>query len=221
MSDFTKGEAGTERGGTTSQGRSSPREYPAELEFDVTIGDELHLRIRPIRPDDAQLLVTFHSRLSTDSVYRRYFSMHPELSDAEVVHLTTVDYFDRLAFIVQDGTHLVAVGRYDRIPGTTEAEVAFVVADEYQRRGIGLLLLEHLAEEAWRLGITTFVAETQAGNMDMMGVFENAGFPVTSKIEDEIISVRFPIQPTPESERLRAERLTIEQPSDRGYHFEC
>lgn len=213
MSDFTERGAGTERGGTASQGRSSPRAYPDELAFDVTTSEGLHLHMRPIHPGDAALLVNFHSRLSTDSVYRRYFSMHPELSDAEVVHLTTVDYLDRLAFIVQDGDALIAVGRYDRIPGTTTAEVAFVVADDYQGKGIGLWLLEHLAEEAWSLGLTAFVAETQADNMYMMSVFESAGFPVTTRIEDEIISVRFPIEPTPASEELRAKRLEHEQAS--------
>ncbi|HUX04493.1 MAG TPA: GNAT family N-acetyltransferase [Acidimicrobiales bacterium] len=218
MSDFTDRGAGTERGGAASQGRSSPRAYPDELAFDVTTSEGLHLHMRPIHPGDAALLVNFHSRLSIDSVYRRYFSMHPELSDVEVVHLTTVDYLDRLAFIVQDGDALVAVGRYDRIPGTTSAEVAFVVADKYQRKGIGLWLLEHLAEEAWSLGITTFVAETQADNMDMMSVFESAGYPVKSRIEDEIINVRFPIEPTPRSEELRAQRLEHERPSNQREH---
>lgn len=184
--------------------RSAPeiRAYPAELECDVTTrtGETLHMR--PIRPEDAELLVHFHLSLSSGSIYRRYFSFHPELSEREVQHLTQVDYVDRLALIVQDGDRLVAVGRYDRIPGTSEAEVAFLVADPYQHHGLGLLLLKHLADAARALGITTFTAETQADNRGMLGVFNDSGFPVTSTIDDEVVSVSFPIEPT-EASRAR------------------
>ncbi len=190
----------------------SLRPYPSELVCDVVTDHGEILRLRPIRPDDAELLVRFHRGLSSDSIYRRYFSIHPELSDAEVRHLTQVDYVDRFAFIVESGNDLVGVGRYDRIPGTTEAEVAFIVADEYQHQGIGLLLLDHLADEAWSLGITEFTAETQADNRSMMGVFQASGFPVTSQLQDEVITARFPIQPTDQSRAsraARADRITL------------
>ena len=181
-------------------------EYPAELECDVVDGAGSMLHLRPIRPSDADRLVAFHDRLSAKSVYRRYFSVHPELSSKEVVHLTTVDYVDRMAFIVNDGDEMVAVGRYDRISGTDEAEVAFLVADRYQHHGIGALLLEHLANAARPVGITAFTAETQADNRGMMGVFLDSGYPVTSRLEDEIFDVRFPIEPTEASQALRAEQ---------------
>jgi GNAT superfamily N-acetyltransferase len=184
----------------------SVRPYPSELARDVVTDHGEILQLRPIRPDDAELLVRFHRGLSPDSIYRRYFSIHPELSDIEVRHLTQVDYVDRFAYIVESGDALVGVGRFDRIPGTTEAEVAFIVADEFQHRGIGLLLLDHLADEAWSLGITEFTAETQADNRSMMGVFLASGFPVTSKLEDEVITARFPIQPTDQSRASRASR---------------
>ena len=185
---------------------STSRVYPAELACDVvTDGGEL-LLMRPIQPDDATLLVDFHRRLSPDSIYRRYFSVHPELSDDEVRHLTQVDYFERFAFIVELRGELVGVGRFDRFPGTNEAEVAFIVADEYHHQGVGLMLLERLAEVAWSLGITTFTAETQADNRSMMGVFHASGFPVTSTMEDEVITARFPIAPSDASRASRARR---------------
>jgi len=191
------------------------RPYPSELSCDVVTESGVFLHLRPIRPDDAELLVRFHSGLSSDSIYRRYFSIHPELSEAEVRHLTQVDYVDRFAFVVEDGSDLVGVGRFDRIPDTTEAEVAFIVADRFQHQGIGLLLLDHLADEAWSLGITTFTAETQADNRSMMGVFEASGFPVKARMEDEVITATFEIRPTDESRASRARRKNRIQVSGR------
>jgi len=169
--------------------------YPEELVSDVAtrLGTTLHLR--PIRPDDAPLLVDFHRHLSLRSVYRRYLYVHRILSPAEVERFTRVDYVDRLALVAEDDQGLVAVARYDRTPGTSEAEVAFVVADRYQHHGIGTMLLVQLAAAAWPRGITTFVATTLMENREMLDVFANSGFPVTTAFEDGTVSVRFPITP--------------------------
>jgi GNAT superfamily N-acetyltransferase len=169
--------------------------YPAELECRVAVGDGLVVRLRPIRPADGGRLVEFHGKLSPRSVYRRYFFLHPNLSDAEVERLTHVDYVDRLALIAEAEGEIVAVGRYDRSPGSDEAEVAFVVADEYQHHGIGTLLLERLAAAAWENGVTTFVAQTLRENRAMLDVFHGSGFPVTSTSEYDTVRVRFPIEP--------------------------
>ncbi len=189
----------------TSRGGFVFWRYPRDLEVDMVTRTGATLRLRPIRPDDAEKLDAFHGRLSWDSIYRRYFLMHPSLTSAEVTHLTQVDYVDRMALVIEDGDQLVAVGRYDRYPSTTSAEVAFVVADEHQRLGLGLQLLEHLADAAWARGITTFTAETMASNRDMMSVFRRSGFPVASTFSDGEINVRFPIEPTDESRARREE----------------
>ena len=180
-----------------------PENYPRALDREVSLSSGELVHLRPIYPGDAERLVAFHSRLSSDSVYRRYFSFHPELSNNEVAWLTTVDYVDRLALIIEDDDQLLAVGRYDRVPGIDEAEVAFLVADEYQHRGMGMLLLHHLATAARRQGITTFTAETQANNRDMMGVFEGSGFDVSASLDAEVISVRFRIAPYDATENPR------------------
>ncbi|MGP0108236.1 MAG: N-acetyltransferase family protein [Acidimicrobiales bacterium] len=180
--------------------------YPADLARDEQTMGGATVHLRPIRPDDAARLVEFHKGLSVRSVYRRFFFVHSSLSPAEVDRFTHVDYVDRVAFVALDGLRLVAVGRYERRPETTEAEVAFVFADDYQRDGIGTLLLEHLAEAAWRNGITRFVAETLVENRDMLGVFFDSGFPVTSASDSGTISVRFPIESTDGYEAARATR---------------
>ncbi len=91
---------------------------------------------------------------------------------------------------------MIAVARYDRLPGTHEAAVAFGVEDSHQGRGLGTLLLEHLAAAARERGISRFVAETLPDNQPMIGVFRSAGWAVRTRFEDGLVVVEFPIETT-------------------------
>ena len=133
--------------------------------------------------------------LSPTSVYRRYFYLHPKLSPKEISHLTEVDYVARLAMVVEHDGQLVAVGRYDRSPGTSEAEVAFVVADDHQHLGLATQLLEHLARAARRTGIIVFEASVLVENRGMLDVFRDSGFPFVTTSTMGIVSVRMSIGP--------------------------
>lgn len=180
---------------------------PGQLpEYDIVtwVGTTVHLR--PIRPADSSALVAFHSQLSRQSVYRRYFFMHTELSAAEVERLTRVDCPDRVAYVAWVDGELVGVGRYDRSPGTTEAEVAFVVADTFHHHGIATLLLELLTDIALGNGITTFFALTLVENRDMLHVFKDMGFVVNTELDNGTIGVRFCIAPNETSRSRRAAR---------------
>ncbi|HEY5251811.1 MAG TPA: GNAT family N-acetyltransferase [Acidimicrobiales bacterium] len=150
----------------------------------------MEVTLRTIRPDDAARLIDFHRHLSTRSIYRRFFSVHPVLSAREVERFTCVDQIDRLALIAEDGDRLVAVGRYDRSPGTAEAEVAFVVADDCQHQGIATTLLVALAEAAREHGIASFVALVLPENHQMLNVFRHSGFPMGRTVEDGVVTVR-------------------------------
>ena len=187
-------------GGTNRPGLNPPAGYPAELESEGRTRDGETIRLRPIRPDDRPSLMEFHEHLSDQSIFRRYFFLHPHLSPTELEHLTNVDYVDRLAFVVTVAGQLVAVGRYERMPGTKEAEVAFVVADSHQHHGLGSLLLGRLAEAARDRGIETFTAQTMVENREMIDVFMNSGFPVTTTREWGTVFVRFPINNSPTAE---------------------
>ncbi len=193
-----------------------PAGYPHDLERDVAGDEGLRYRVRPIRPDDAARLVAFHRQLSPHSVYMRFFTFHPTLTGAEVARFTTVDYVDRLALVATVGDRLIAVGRFDRAPAATEAEVAFVVADEYQHHGIGSLLLDELARAAWQRGVEVFRADTLAENGAMLDVFRHAGFPVTSGIEYGTVTLRFPIAPTDEYRAALAAREANRQVPPEG-----
>lgn len=186
----------------------APGVYPSELEFDAISLDQFHIRVRPIRPDDANGLVQFHDHLSDRACYLRFFSLHRHLSPKEVDRFTRIDYRDRLALIAEHNGRLVAVGRYDRRPETAEAEVAFVVADDCQQHGIGSLLLDQLADAARERGVEIFVADTLQENLTMLEVFANSGFPITQRCEYGTVSLRFPIARTPSYEASLMRRRT-------------
>jgi GNAT superfamily N-acetyltransferase len=169
--------------------------WPWKAERDVRIGNGQVVHVRPIVPEDAAMLVAFHASLSPQSVYLRFFNYHPVLSAREVERFTHVDYSARLALVVLAEGRLVAVGRYDRVAGTDDAEVAFVVEDALQHLGIGTLLADELARAARVQGIRVFVADTLAENTAMLEMFRGTGFPVEARFEEGVVKVRFSIEP--------------------------
>ncbi|MEA2669903.1 MAG: hypothetical protein QOG45_123 [Chloroflexota bacterium] len=170
--------------------------YPEAWVVDALLSDGVPVSIRPIRPDDGTALVAFHDGLSEETVYRRFFSCKPHLTDRDVEGFIHVDYRDRMAFVAVLGAHLVGVARYERLPGTDDAEVAFVIADAHQGRGLGTLFLEYLAAAARDCGITRFIAETLAANRRMLDVFRAAGFREETSRDHEVVTVALDIRPT-------------------------
>jgi len=170
-------------------------DYPAHWEADVLLLDGSPARLRPITPDDEDLLVEFYARVSPESKYRRFFAPYPELSARDVERFTHVDYVDRVAFVVTVGEQMIAVGRYDRLP-SGEAEVAFLVEDAHQGRGLAQLLLEHLAQAGRERGVTKFYAETLPDNARMIQTFRDAGYQIAGGFEDGVMTMEFPIEPT-------------------------
>jgi acetyl coenzyme A synthetase (ADP forming)-like protein len=172
-----------------------PASYPAELEADVLLADGRAAKVRPILPSDAALLKGLHASLSPESVYLRFFSPRRTLPDAEFEHLANVDYLDRLALVALVDDELVAVARYDRLPGDAEAEVAFTVRDDQQGRGIGTILLEHLASAAVAAGIRRFVADTLSENHRMLDLFRKSGFVEHALFEAGVVRVTMELGP--------------------------
>ncbi|WP_052359877.1 bifunctional acetate--CoA ligase family protein/GNAT family N-acetyltransferase [Actinoplanes friuliensis] len=163
--------------------------------------------MRPIRPDDAPAIVEFHSRMSDRTRYLRYFSPYPRIPERDLARFVNVDHRDREAFVIVSGPRIMAVGRYERLgPDAPEAEVAFVVEDAHQGRGIGSVLLEHLAEAAREHGITRFVAEVLPQNAGMLRVFSDFGYQVQRKYADGVVHLEFPIAPTEKSREVQESR---------------
>lgn len=168
---------------------------PSHWEADVLLRDGGTAHIRPVSPDDEQLMVEFYSRVSDESKYYRFFSPMPRLSDRDVRRFTHVDHRERVALVMILGGRMIAVGRYD-VVRPSEAEVAFLVEDQHQGRGIGQLLLEHLAQAGRERGVERFVAEVLPDNNKMIQTFREAGYRVASGYADGVITLEFPIDPT-------------------------
>jgi acyl-CoA synthetase (NDP forming)/RimJ/RimL family protein N-acetyltransferase len=163
---------------------------------DVVLADGGLVHVRPIRPTDGARLVAMHGRMSPESIYFRFFSPKPRLTDKEVERFTNVDFHDRVALVALQDDDMIAVARFDRRPGHDEAEVAFTVDDAHHGRGIATLMLEHLAAIARQLGIQRFTAEVLPDNRPMLGVFRAAGFEVSTRFSSGIIDVAFDLDPT-------------------------
>jgi RimJ/RimL family protein N-acetyltransferase len=148
----------------------SPR-YPCELERDVILRDGQKVHIRPIRPDDAPRLVAAYDRLSAHSAYQRFFSAMRRLPPDWARFLATVDYKTRLALIAErpgaGDVELLGVARYE--PSADGApEVAFVILDAWQNRGLGTMLFHALLAAGAARGFQRFRAWILADNMRML-----------------------------------------------------
>jgi GNAT superfamily N-acetyltransferase len=157
----------------------------------------------------------FRHRRSTDAIFTDIRSSRRSRWNK----LTHVDYVDRMALVVEDCDRLVAVCRYERLPDTTEAEIAFVVADNYQHHGIGALLLERLVGAARPRGIRRFVAYTLSENRVMQQVFTDSGFRISTSRDAETMTIRFPIEPdssyrTSRKAHLARMRARLRAPDD-------
>ena len=192
-------------------------EYPAHWEADVVLRDGSTAHLRPIRPDDAEELARMHRQQSQTSIYLRFFTYKSSLSSKELQRFTQVDYRDRVALIVLRGGEIIGVGRYDRLDDPLEAEVAFNIADSQQGRGLGSILMEHLAVAARENGIRRFSAEVLPENRKMLSVFQESGFEISRRFDDGVVAVEFSIDPTAkvravmESREHRAEAKSVSE----------
>jgi acyl-CoA synthetase (NDP forming)/RimJ/RimL family protein N-acetyltransferase len=167
---------------------------------DVVLSDGSTVRLRQIEPVDAAAIVEMHSRFSERTRYFRYFSPYPRIPPRDLERFTTVDHHDREAIVAESGGDLIAVARYERLgAGADEAEVAFVVEDAHQGRGLGSVMMEHLAARARDEGIVRFVAEVLPQNSRMIRTFTEAGYEVAREYADGVVHLTFPIAPTTRS----------------------
>ena len=192
---------------------------PADVqrwEADVLLKDGRVAQLRPVRPEDAPEFIEFYSRVSEESKYFRFFAPYPTLSASDVARFTTVDHDRRVAFVVTLHSEIIGIGRYDAT-GSAEAEVAFLVEDAHQGRGVGQLLLEHLAQAGRERGITSFVAEVLPANRRMQQIFREMGYKVDGTLDDGVQRLTFDLDPTDtaigvmRAREQRAEAASIER----------
>jgi acetate---CoA ligase (ADP-forming) len=165
--------------------------YPLEREADVVLRDGATVHVRPVQADDGPAMHAFLESVSPDSIWFRFFgTVNLDWATSWSVN---VDYADRYGLVVESGNPraIVAHAAYVRID-YGRAEVAFLVADAWQGRGISTILLAHLAEVAERQGFSTFFAQVLPHNHRMIDVFRESGFPVKLRSAPDVIEVELP-----------------------------
>jgi RimJ/RimL family protein N-acetyltransferase len=163
---------------------------------------ETPILIRPIDAGDSERLRDSHERLSPETRYRRFLAVKPHLTAADVRYLVEIDGSSHVALVATlpeaDGAPIVGVTRFIRIPDEPDvAEVAIVVDDALQRRGVGTELLARLADEAVARGVHRFRATMLADNVAVHRLFEAlSDGPVDRRRLGEISEMEFPLPAT-------------------------
>ena len=166
--------------------------------------------IRPIRPDDKPLLAAGMQHLSERSAYQRFLAPKTALTEAELQYLTEVDFRDHVAFVAvrpEEPDVLVGVGRWIRLSLDPEvAEIAFVVADDLQHRGLGTALAEALADAARERGVRRFVATMLPDNLAAHRLFARVAQERSVTAEGTLHELRGTLSPARRRSAARPRR---------------
>ncbi|HTU47699.1 MAG TPA: bifunctional acetate--CoA ligase family protein/GNAT family N-acetyltransferase [Bryobacteraceae bacterium] len=171
------------------------RPYPSKYAKPFVLEDGTHLNIRPIRPEDEPQLVRFHSTLSEQSVYRRYFALinlESRIRHERLTRMCFIDYDRQMALVAEHPNQkdspgeIIGVGRLIKSPLQKEGELAAVVGDSFQRKGIGRELVNRLVAFARDENVELLRASVLAENPAMQRLLESAGFKFHESSAPEI-----------------------------------
>lgn len=167
--------------------------YPAHMVHCAMLKDGTPVMIRPVRPEDAQMQQEFVRNLSEESRYNRYMSSIKQLSQSMLVRFTQLDYDREMALaMIRSGPHgeeQLAVARYVTDPDQESCEFALEVADSWQGKGIGVILMQALFDAAREQGLKSMVGEVLAGNKGMLKLMARLGFEVVVHPEDRALTI--------------------------------
>jgi GNAT superfamily N-acetyltransferase len=157
-----------------------------------TLRDGCTVEIRAQRPHDREGMHAAIARISSGSLYRRFFAVRREFSEKETDYFLDIDFVNHVALVVVANEAgqptIVGGGRYVVVePG--QAEVAFAIIDGYQGLGIGSALMRHLATLGREAGLRELIAEVLSENVPMLNVFERSGLPITTRREGPVVHV--------------------------------
>jgi len=169
--------------------------YPEELEHYDTLKDGTEIFFRPIKPTDEPALAEMLYSLSDQSVRTRYMTRTKAFPHRDVQQLTNIDYKNDMAIVGVvpgvSGDEIVAVGQYFLDPKTQAAEVAFVVQDEWQQKGMGTFLLDYITQIAKQRGVKRFYAKVLPNNKPMLVIFHNSGYKVNTEFDGEVYNITY------------------------------
>ena len=169
--------------------------YPEALERYDTLHDGTEIFFRPIKPTDEAALSEMLYSLSPSTIRTRYMAQTVTFPHRDVQQLTNIDYTRDISIV---GTvpsvsreQVVAIAQYFLDPKTQAAEVAFLVQDEWQKKGMGTFLLDYLTQIAKQRGVKQFYAKVLATNKPMLAIFHNSGYKVKTEFDGEVYSVTY------------------------------
>jgi len=169
--------------------------YPEELERYDTLHDGTEIFFRPIKPTDEAVLSEMLYSLSPSSIRTRYMAQTVAFPHKNVQQLTNIDYSQNISIVGTvpsvSGEQVVAIAQYYLDPKTQAAEIAFLVQDEWQKRGMGTFLLAYLTQIAKQHGVKRFYAKVLPGNKPMLAIFHNSGYKVKTEYDGEVYSVTY------------------------------
>ena len=181
--------------GTPEPPAPQSTDIPREFDRQVVLKDGAHVWLRAIRPDDEPRLVDLYGRLSQHTAYQRFFTVMKRLPPDWAHIFANVDYRKRMAVVAErerEGRlELIGVGRYEASDEEAAAEVAFVVQDGWQGRGLGAILLDDITRAGEARGIRRFRAYVLADNHRMLELLTRATDVLERKLEDGVVNFVF------------------------------
>jgi acyl-CoA hydrolase/RimJ/RimL family protein N-acetyltransferase len=161
--------------------------YPGELERYETLRDGTEIFFRPVKPNDEPALSEMLYSLSEESIRTRYMTHTAVFPHRDIQRLTNIDYRQDIAIVgvIPDvsGEEIVAIAQYFLDPKTQAAEVAFLVQDEWQQKGMGTFLLDYITQIAKQRGVKKFYAKVLPTNEPMLSIFHNSGYKVNTEFD--------------------------------------
>jgi len=169
--------------------------YPEELERYDTLRDGTEIFFRPVKPTDETALSEMLYSLSEESVQKRYMTRTTMFPHKDVQKLTNIDYQQDIAIVGTvpgaSGEQIVALAQYFLDPKTQTAEVAFIVQDEWQQKGMGTFLLDYITRIAKQRGVKRFSAKVLPVNKPMLAIFYNSGYKVNTEFDGDVYSITY------------------------------
>ncbi|MEM3513338.1 MAG: GNAT family N-acetyltransferase [Thermoplasmata archaeon] len=169
-------------------------QYPEYLEAYRTTKTGLQVLLRPVKLTDEPLLKDFFYSLSDASLYRRFMSVRKDMPHERLQEFVVIDYKKEMVILatISNGEkeEIVGVGQYGIEEDTNTAEVALVVRDDYQNKGVGWELLSYLTYLAKTHGLIGFTAEVFTDNRPMLHLFEKAGFQIEKRMSEGVYHLK-------------------------------
>ena len=172
--------------------------YPEELEHYDTLHDGIEVFFRPVKPIDEPALSEMLYSASKESIRTRFMARKGSFPHRDVQQWTNIDYHNNISIVGivpgVSGEQIVAIAQYYLDPKTQAAEVAFLVQDEWQKKGLGTLLLAYLTQIAKQRGVRRFYAKVLPVNKAMLTVFHNSGYKINTEFDGDVYSITYSLK---------------------------